>query len=74
MGIALIILTLITFCFSGSWKLPIFVLITFTIFAQIPYMAPRLNPNMYQPYELWISALILFYLFLPKKGSSLSFD
>ena len=73
MGIVLIIiLTLITFCFSGSWQLPLFVMIIFTIFAQIPYMAPRLNPNMYQPYELWISILIIFYILLPKKNSSLS--
>ncbi len=45
-----------TIIFSMSWLLPHFI--------------PSLNPTVLQPYWLWLSALLLFYLLLPcsRKG------
>ena len=40
-----------TIIFSMSWLLPHFI--------------PSLDPTVLQPYWLWLSALLLFYLLLP---------
>ena len=66
MGFGLIIIITL-FAFIKSKILALFALTVFTVFSQIPYLAPRLNRNLYQPYELWIFVLIIFYIFLPEK-------
>ena len=45
------ILLVSTIIFSMSWLLPHFI--------------PSLDPSVLQPYWLWLSALLLFYLLLP---------
>jgi hypothetical protein len=45
------VLLISTIIFSMSWLLPHFI--------------PSLDPTVLQPYWLWLSALLLFYLLLP---------